>query len=131
MPHVSRRNSQGPLNVPQDMPRGRLLAIAIALLALTVSACSANSGAGASTPSPSVTAPVPTQTTSAPATPNPVTTFPQVTASPVVVSRVSSESQAAALVFASNPQFASIVPSAGAGAVGQSSSYSTSQTMDG
>jgi hypothetical protein len=49
------------------------------------------------------------------------------TPSPIAVSQVTSPSQAAAVVFASNPPlFGSIAPSSSLGAVGQSASYSAS-----
>ncbi|HEY7023601.1 MAG TPA: hypothetical protein VH371_01430 [Candidatus Limnocylindrales bacterium] len=104
------------------MSSGSRAAASIALLALALAGCNASTG-GSITPPP---------TSAAVATPSPgPSSHPQFSPSlglgatpPIAVAKVTTPSQAAAVVFASNPLFSSITPPTGLGAVGQSQSYS-------
>ena len=102
------------------------LAARIAALAIVVAGCAqSNQGPPASTTPPAaIESPSPAPSPSAHPQFSP--TVELGTSSPIAVSQVGSPSQAAAVVFGSNPIFSSIVPSTSLGAVGQTETYSAS-----
>jgi hypothetical protein len=132
MPHVRRRNLREDWNVEKNMPDGSRVATGIALIALFIAACSSLGGGAQSPPARTagatfVASPV---ASPLPATPGVAMSFPAASSTPVVVTHVGSASQAAAVVFASNPIFNSIIPDPGT-TVGQTAWYTASDDVNG